>query len=96
MGQISQTQHKNDAAGEYIKYWTLQEGSYMMDFNVVLLALGNSDMASVSFERTKTKYSFLKGSWTPPFEIFFNRKLQIKRVQDPAKKKIGFGFFKTD
>ena len=31
----------------------------MIDFNVVLLDLENYDIASVSFEEIKTKYSFL-------------------------------------
>ena len=59
MRQISQPHHKNAAAGEK-GYWTLLEGSYMIDFIVVLLDLENSDIVAVSFEGTKSKYS-----WTP-------------------------------
>jgi hypothetical protein len=47
----------------------------MIDFNVVLLDLENSDIAAVRFEESKSKCSYLEGCWTPP--TFFNRKLQV-------------------
>ena len=55
MGQISQPQHKNAAAGENRDIGPFRKGSFMIDFNAVLLDLENSDIAAVSFLGTKTK-----------------------------------------
>jgi hypothetical protein len=38
----------------------------MIDLNIVLLDLENSDIEAVSFEGTKTKYSFFEEFLTPP------------------------------
>ena len=48
----------------------------MIDFNVVLLDLENSDIAAVSFEGTLSKSIFFKGA-PLQLEVFFNRKLQV-------------------
>ena len=54
MGQINQPQYKNAAAGKNRNIRPL-EGSYMIDFNVFLPDLENSDIESDKFEGTKTK-----------------------------------------
>ena len=66
MSQISQPQHNNAAAGENRDIGPFRRASYMIDSNFVLLGLEYSDIAAFSFEGTKTRYSFLEGSWTPP------------------------------
>ena len=58
----------------------------MIDYSLALMDLENTDIAAVSYEETKTKYGILEGSWTPlQLEVFFNRKLQVRGVQDPSK-----------
>jgi hypothetical protein len=37
----------------------------MIDFNLVILDLENSDIAAVTFEGAFSKYSFLQATWTP-------------------------------
>ena len=41
----------------------------MIDFNVVLLGLENSDIAAVSFLRTKTKTNIFKARGPGPLEL---------------------------
>jgi hypothetical protein len=44
---------------------TNQPAPYLIDFDLVLLDLENSDIAAVSFQGNKKKKMFLEGSWTP-------------------------------
>ena len=57
----------------------------MIDFNVVLLDLENSDSAPVSFLRTQKNINFLWGPGPLLLEVFSVENLRFEGSKDPSK-----------